>query len=329
MPSSLYAGALLALAVVAVPRAALAAGAPAGLQIDNTAQVNYTVGATTVTEPSNTVRIVVAEVVDVAVTLQSPTTSVSPGATGQVLVYRVTNTGNGSEAFRLTMDNVLGGDDFDPVAAVPAIYLDSDNSNSLTAADTPYTPGSNDPTLAADAFATVLVVNSIPAPLANGARGFSLLRAASLTGTGTPGTVFPGQGTAGTDALVGTTGGDGEATGQYLVADLRITATKSATVVDPFGGARAVPRAQVTYQVVVTPTGTGNATGVVFTDAIPASTTYLPASLKLNGNPLTDDGADADAGSFQTLPSRAVRVALGNLTQASGPQTITFVVTID
>jgi uncharacterized repeat protein (TIGR01451 family) len=85
----------------------------------------------------------------------------------------------------------------------------------------------------------------------------------------------------------------------------------------------------VTYQVVVTPTGTGNATGVVFTDAIPASTTYLPASLKLNGNPLTDDGADADAGSFQTLPSRAVRVALGNLTQASGPQTITFVVTID
>jgi hypothetical protein len=67
----------------------------------------------------------------------------------------------------------------------------------------------------------------------------------------------------------------------------------------------------------------------VFNDAIPTRTTYVPASLRLNGAPLTDDAADADAGSLQTAPSRAVRVALGTLTQSSGPQTITFDVTID
>ena len=329
MSRSLLTGAALLVAALAVSRPAAAAGSPAGLPIDNTAQVAYTLGAASLTESSNTVRIVVAEVVDVTVTLQSPTVTVAPGAVNQVLVYRVTNTGNGGESFRLTLDNVVGGDDFDPVAAVPAIYFDTDASGTLTPADTPYTPGGNDPSLAADAFATVLVVNSIPTPLANGSRGNSLLRAASLTGTGAPGTVFPGQGAAGTDALVGTTGGDGEASGQYLVADLRLTAVKSATVLDPFGGARAVPGARITYQVVVTPTGTGTAAAVVFTDPIPANTTYVPASLALNGSALTDSDADADGGSYQASPTRAVRAVLGDLTQASGPQTLTFAVTID
>ncbi|MCU0759804.1 MAG: hypothetical protein MUF07_11510 [Steroidobacteraceae bacterium] len=328
MSRLLLAGAGLALVTLLSSRLALAAGAPAGLPIDNTAQVAYTIGTATVTEPSNTVRIVVAEVLDVTVTLQSPALTVSPGASNQALVYRVTNTGNGSEPIRLTVENVIGGDQFDPVAAVPAIYFDTDGSGSFTPADTPYAAGSNDPLLAADASTTVLVVNSIPTGLADGARGLSQLRAAALTGTGAPGTVFAGQGAAGTDALAGTTGGDGDATGEYRVADLRLAAVKSATVLDPFGGARPVPRAQVTYQVVVTPTGSGSATGVVFTDPIPPSTTYVPASLRLNGAPLSD-AADADAGSYLATPTRLVRVALGDLTQSSGPQTITFVVTID
>jgi uncharacterized repeat protein (TIGR01451 family) len=329
MPRSLLAAAVLALAGSFAALPALAAGAPAGSQIDNTAQVNYTLGTASVTEASNTVRIVVAEIVDVVVTLQSPGVTVSPGASGQVLVYRVTNTGNGLEPFRLTLDSALGGDEFDPVPASPALYLDSDASGTLTPADLPYVPGSNDPSLAADAFTTVLVVNAIPTPLANGSRGFSLLRAASLTGTGAPGTAFAGQGTAGTDAVLGTSGGDGEATGQYLVADLQIAAVKSAVVLDPGGGTRPVPGARITYQVVVTPTGAGTATAVAFSDAIPANTTYVPASLQLNGAPLSDDAADADAGSYQTTPSRAVSVALGTLSQSSGPQTITFAVTID
>ena len=159
-------------------------------------------------------------------TLQSGDVTVAPGATQQVVVVRVTNTGNGNEAFRLALDSALAGDNFDPTPSAPAIYVDTDGSGTLTGADTPYVAGSNDPTLTADSFVTVLLVNDIGTPLANGARGFTRLTAESRTGIGAPGTVFAGQGTAGTDAVIGTTGGDSFATGTYLVADITVVANK-------------------------------------------------------------------------------------------------------
>ncbi|MEZ5460021.1 MAG: hypothetical protein R3E65_12210 [Steroidobacteraceae bacterium] len=312
-----------------VSQPAAAVGVVAGTEIQNTAQVSYTIGSTPVTTSSNTVAVTVAEVLDVVVTLQSATTTVSPGATNQVLVYRVTNTGNSSEGFQLTLNSVLGGDEFDPVPATPAIYFDTDGSGTLTPADTPYTPGANDPVLLQDTFVTVLVVNDIPTGLANGARGLSQLEADALTGTGAPGTVFAGQGANGTDAVVGTTGADGDATGQYVVADITLTAVKTSTVTDAFGGSRPIPGAQIRYQVVVTATGTGTAAGASFRDPIPTNTTFVPGSITLNGNAVTDSTADADAGGYTTSPVPAVQVALGDLTQASGPQTLVFDVTID
>jgi uncharacterized repeat protein (TIGR01451 family) len=90
-----------------------------------------------------------------------------------------------------------------------------------------------------------------------------------------------------------------------------------------------VPGARIRYQVVVTATGTGTATGASFRDPIPANTTFVPGSITLNGNPITDSTADADAGGYATSPAAAVQVALGDLTQASGPQTLVFDVTIN
>lgn len=305
-----------------------AAGALAGVDIQNTAQVNYTVGTTPATATSNTVSLRVAEILDVVVTLQSGVVTVSPAAANQVLVFRVTNTGNGSEGFLLALNSVLGGDDFDPVPAAPAVYFDTDGNGVLSAADTPYVAGSNDPVLAPDGFVTMLVVNNIPGGLANGARGLSRLGAQSRTGSGAPGTSFAGQGTGGTDAVVGTTGAAATRNGEYLVADVAIAAVKSATVLDQFGGARPIPGARITYQVVVTATGSGTANGAVFADLIPANTQYVAGSLKLNGNALSD-AADADSGNFIASPAAQVRVALGNLTQANGPQTVVFAVTIN
>jgi len=305
-----------------------AVGVAAGTSIDNTAQVTYSIGATSTTATSNTVSVTVAEILDVVVTLQTPSVSVAGGATQQELVYRVTNTGNGPEAFSLVMTSVLGSDEFDPVPSSPAIYFDTDASGDLSPGDTPYVIGTNDPDLNADAFVTVLVVNNIPAAVVDGNRGLSRLTAAARTGTGTPGTNYAGQGVAGTDAVVGTTGADGEATGQYLVSGIAVNAVKSQTVVDQFGGARPVPGARVNYSIAVSATGTGTATGAVFSDNIPANTTYVPGTLKLNGTALTD-GTDVDAGDFSTTPAARVRVTLGNLTQASGSQTIEFAVTIN
>src|SRR6185295_9957992 len=226
---------------------ARAVGVAAGTNIDNTAQVTYSVGAVSATATSNTTSVTVAEILDAVVTLQTPSVPVVPGALQQEMVYRLTNAGNGPETFQLQMTSTLGGDDFDPTAAVPSIYFDSDGSGDLSAGDVPYSPGNNDPVLAADAFVTVLVVNDIPAGVIDGNRGFSRLTATSRTGSGAPGTTFAGQGANGTDAVVGTTGGDGEATGQYLVASIALNAVKSQAVVDQFGGSRPIPGARINY----------------------------------------------------------------------------------
>lgn len=307
---------------------ASAAGVPAGTVINNTAQVAFSVGSVTSTTNSNTVSVTVGEILDVVVTLQTPTVSVSAGDTQQEIVYRVTNAGNGPETFRLVMNSVLTGDDFDPAAATPSIYFDTDASGDLSPGDTAYVVGTNDPVLNADAFVTVLVVNDIPGTVTDGNRGFSRLTADARTGTGTPGTTFAGQGAGGTDAVVGTTGADGDATGQYLVAGVAVNAVKSQVVVDQFGGARPVPGARINYSVVISATGTGTALNPVFSDNVPANTTYVPGTLRLNAAALTDN-ADADAGDYLATPTARVRVALGNLTQASGSQTITFAVTIN
>jgi uncharacterized repeat protein (TIGR01451 family) len=174
----------------------------------------------------------------------------------------------------------------------------------------------------------VLVVNNIPAGLSDGTRGRSQLHAAARTGTGAPGTVFAGQGTGGVDAMAGTSGGQAQIYGEYLVGAVNVSAVKSQTVTNAFGSAEPVPGATIAYHVVVTATGSGTAAGAAFRDAIPANTTYVAGSLKRNGAALTD-AADADTGAYVATPAPAVTVALGDLTQAGGAQTIEFAVTIN
>jgi uncharacterized repeat protein (TIGR01451 family) len=305
-----------------------AIGTAAGTDIQNTATVTYSVSGTAASTTSNTTSVVVAEIVDVAIALQSPTATVTPGATGEALVFLVTNTGNGTEIFALAGDSVLVGDDFDPVPGAPFIYIDTDGSGDLSPADAPYVAGANDPVLDADASVRVIVANDVPATVVSGNRGRSALAATAATGSGAPGTAFAGQGTGGVDAVVGTSGGTATVFGEYLIDGVLVTAVKSQTVSDPLGGTRPVPGATIVYQIVVAAAGTGSATGAAFTDAIPASTTYVPGSLSLNGSALTD-GIDADPGRFDAPPTPGVAVALGDLTAAAGPQTIVFHVTID
>jgi uncharacterized repeat protein (TIGR01451 family) len=307
---------------------ARAVGAPAGTVINNTAEVTYAVGTVSTTTTSNVVSVTVAEILDVVVTAQTPTVAVDAGETQREVLYRITNTGNGTETFLLTMTSVVAGDQFDPVPATPSIYFDTDGSGDLSPGDTPYSAGGNDPVLGDDDFVNVLVVNDIPAGVADTNVGITRLTAASRTGTGVAGTVYAAAGDGGVDAVVGTTGADGEATSEYVVSDVNMSATKAQTVVDQFGGAAPVPGARINYSIVVNVTGSGSADNAVFTDQIPANTTYVAGSLQLNGAALSD-AADADAGEYAAAAPARVRVALGSLTTASGPQTVTFAVTIN
>lgn len=319
---------IIACALTITSGTAVAAGAPVGTVIENTATVNFDLAGTPTTVVTNTTTITVVERIDVVVTLQSPQILVAASDTNQALLFTVTNTGNGSESFSLVLDNAIAGDDFDPVAAVPEIYFDTDGSGDLTPADVAYTPGLNDPVLAADAAIDIFLVNDIPAAVVNGNLGRSELTATSLTGSGAPGTVFASQGDGGVDAVVGSTGGSASEQGEYLVSDVQVSFVKSQLVADPFGGTDPVPGATITYSVVLDIVGTGTATASVFRDAIPIFSTYVPNSITLNGLSLTD-AIDADAGELEIAVVPTVVVRLGDLSLASGTQTVVFQVTID
>ncbi len=314
------------LCVLSAPAAAV--GTAVGTVIENTAVVNYDLSGTPLTIQSNTTTLAVAERINVTVTLQSPQTPVAPGDAARALLFTVTNTGNGSETFQLAIDSLIAGDDFDPTPAVPGIYFDTDGSGDFNAGDQPYTPGSNDPDLLADESISVFLVNDIPSGLANGLTGRSELTATSATGTGAPGTVFAGQGDGGVNAVIGSTGGEAEDTGEYLVSDVQVSVTKAQLVNDPFGGNEAVPGATLTYTIVVNVNSIGTATASIVRDAIPPFTTYVPNSITLNGSALSDL-ADTDEGEFDTSGAPSVVVRLGDLTQALGAQTVEFQVVID
>lgn len=309
-------------------RETCAVGTPAGTTVVNQAQVSFTIGGTPATAQSNASTLLVGEVLDVNVTLQGARVSVVAGETLRTLLFVVTNLGNGTEVMPLAVDNLIAGDDFDPQSSSPAIFFDSDASGDLSAADIAYAAGGNDPNLAPDGAIALLLVNDIPAGVSDGQLGRSRLSARAATGTGAPGTTFAGLGTSGTDAVAGASGAQANATGEYIVGDVQVALVKSATVTDPAGGAQPVPGARIDYQILVNVSGSGTARAFNIDDAIPANTTYLAGSLRLNGTALTD-AADADGGEFQAGAAPRVRIALGDLTPAAGARTVAFTVTIN
>jgi len=304
---------------------ARAAGTPAGTIINNSATATYDLpsgGQDIVT--SNIVSLTVDELLDVSVaSTDGGDVSVAPGATGQVLTFRVTNAGNGSEAFALTALDNVGGDDFDPSAS--AIVIDSSGNGVYDPGiDIVYVPGANDPVLAPDGSVLIFVLSDIPAGATNAQRGRVDLVAVAATGSGAPGTSFAGQGQGGGDAVVGATGADAEDDGFYAVAAASVSFVKSATVVDPFGGATRVPGSIITYQLVATVSGSGSLVNVRIADAIPAGSTFQSGSITLEAGTLSD-AADADAGEFT---GTGIAVRLGNVA-AGGTRTVTFQVAID
>jgi uncharacterized repeat protein (TIGR01451 family) len=307
---------------------ALAAGTPAGTVIDNVAEVSFDLSGTPITLQSNSASITVVERVDVVVALQSGQVLVTAGDVDRSLLFTVTNTGNGTEEFSLSILSVLAGDDFDPTPGVPPIFFDTDGSGDFTAGDVAYAPGSNDPVLAADASVDILLVNDIPGIALNGQLGRSELTASSTTGTGNPGDPFPGQGDGGVDAILGTSGGTAVQFGEYLVSDVQMNVVKSVAISDQFGNQDPIPGATLTYTVTIEVVNGGTATAAAFSDAIPAGTTYTANTITLN-TVLQTDATDADDGEFDTTVTPTVVVRLGDLMQTDGIQTVEFQVTID
>jgi uncharacterized repeat protein (TIGR01451 family) len=306
----------------------VADGTAAGTIIENTASVDFDMGGTSFSLDTNTTSFAVAERIEVIVTLANSQLVVSANDMNQALLFTVTNTGNGTESFNLSMDSVISGDDFDPIPAVPGIYFDTDGSGDFNTGDVAYDPGVNDPNLAADASVDVLVINHIPSDVTNGQIGRSELTATSNTGTGVPGTVYANSGDNNVDAIIGNGEGDDVDTGEYFVENIVVSVQKSQLVVDPSGGNEPVQGATLTYTITVEVASAGVATASAIRDAIPPYSTYVPNSILLNGA-LISDATDGDAGEYDTSVTPSVVVRLGDLIQGDGPQTVVFQVTID
>jgi uncharacterized repeat protein (TIGR01451 family) len=315
--------AAIASASIAAMPAAHAAGTLAGTDIENIATASYDTAGGTVDIPSNTVTIKVDELLDVTVSSSDPgDKATAPGANANVLTYQITNTGNGSEAYSLTADVARTGDDFNPV--FQQIVLDTNNNGVYDAGvDTVYVPGANDPVLAPDASIKVFIITNTPATPVNGNRAEVGLLAVSRTGTGAPGTSFAGQGQGGGNAVVGNTGADAEASGFLIVEAATISLTKSAVILNPFGGTAPVPGAIVTYKIVATVSGAGSLANVVITDPIPTGTVFQAASIVYETVAQTD-AADSDQSNFN---GTRVSAAIGTL-NAGETRTMTFKVKI-
>jgi uncharacterized repeat protein (TIGR01451 family) len=327
---------LLAGLILSLPAQILAAPlTPAGTKISNTASISYEIGTIPLTKDSNPVDIDVGELLDLTLSWQdTPNVLVKPGDAAKMLTFRLTNTGNYEESFLLTLDNgVTVGDNFDPIAPT-AIYLDSDGSLDYTVGDTLYDATTNRPTLNADDFINIFVFNAIPdvpgAP-ADGETAISRLTATAATGSGSPGDDFPNAGGSGTVvAVVGLSGGSATDDGVYEVSLLELEITKSATVTDLFGGSQPLPGSTISYTIGVVITGSGTATNITVTDALPTTVTYTPGTLKLDAA-LLNSAVDLDAGEIVEPPPGSgiyvVTVRLGDITGAA-THAVTFDVTI-
>lgn len=312
-----------AMAVAAVcPSVAAAAGVAAGSSIENTATATYSVGAATETVDSNTVSILVDELLDVTVS-SLDAGNVALGSSGAVLSFEIGNTGNGPEAFDVTVDAARTGDDFDP--AVVEIAYDSNGNDSYDAGvDTVIAAGGSTPSIDADGTLRVFVITQLAGSPGDGDTADVRLTAAATTGSGSPGSVFAGQGEGGGDAVVGAGTAEDFDDGTLAAALSAVSLVKSALIADPFGGAEAVPGARVTYTLVASVAGSASVDGLTVADPIPAGTTYDANSLTLESAALTDAAGD-DAGEADAA---GISVDLGTLS-AGASRTIRFSVTID
>lgn len=315
---------------VVTPGKSHALGAPAGATITNLATLSYHMGGPAL-QQSATANFQIDELIDLDLaSLDLAPVSVLPGESDVPIAFRLTNTGNGTETFELTIDNLLVGNDFNPLPGTPVeIYLDDGDENFDDALDTAYTLGVNDPALVADANQVIFVLNDIPAAINAGVTGSSQLTAKSTTGSGAAWTVLAANtGDGNTTAILGNSGGLAQDSGSYQATGLHLDLNKSYTIIDPDGTNDPVPGAVITYRIQANVIGVGTLSNIFVTDLVPANTTYVAESMKLNSNTLTDAPAD-DAGDFDITDANTITVSLGDMSAASPSQTIEFQVSID
>ena len=320
---------------------AVAEGTSAGTTITNTATIDFRVGGVDQTEVVASDTFDVDRKVNLIVTrVSGPAVSVSPGQTGAVIVFDVTNLSNDTIDMALSVIQ-SGADNFDADNVV--IYLD-DGDGVFDGGDTATTMIDE---LPEDQTARVFVVSDIALSATNGQDADLLLSATAHAGTtpGSLGAVLTSSAGPDTDSvqtvLADSAGTDDvaydgiyNAQGSYTVSAASLTVTKASRVLsDPVNATtnpKAIPGATIEYCVAVrNGSGTATATNIVVTDVIPADLTFDGTyGIRVDG---TVDGAGAcvdDGVAGGTFATGTVTAPLGDVV-ADQTRTVYFRATIN
>ena len=283
---------------------------PAGTDVENTFTLTYDVGGVAQPpidtslpgDPNGPTLFTVDRLIDLTVASLGDNT-VAPGATDEELVFSVTNEGNDTQAYLLTLFEETGDDidTDDPVGAEIVYYIDDGDGVFDPVADGPaivYDPtatGFLPPELGQDEVLFVVVTQDIPAAAVDGNRADLTLVADTLEpqtslNAGTPVTADTDGNDIIGDAenvLADDTGtarelaneGDHSATGTYIVAAADVEALKTVTIHREDGldcgiipglatGGYAIPGACVEYVITVENSGSSAATDIVINDVL-------------------------------------------------------------
>ena len=284
------------LAIAAGTSQALALGTPAGTNITNQATVNY---ADSNGNPLVTLSNIVTTTVSQVASLTVDPDNAASAAPGDIVYYAhdVSNLGNGDDTIDLTAVSSNGW--------TTALFLDADGSNTFTVGDVLLTDTDGD--LVVDTG--LMTANQVVEILAR-----------VTVPVGTPNATVDAMTVTGTSTF--NVGVSDIATDTTTINAPDMSVVKS---VLPIGNQP--PGATLTYSILVTNNGAGNATSVVLTDPIPANTTYVAGSITLGGVGKTDIALD-DEGDFNVTTLGAVTVSVGVLVPG-GSATVTFQVTIN
>lgn len=288
-----------------LPTAVLAQGTAAGSLISNVATVTYEMNGISLNAISNTAVDQIDQLLDLQVVWSDVSNvAVAEGDSAKALTFTLANLGNGTDQFALT---TAPAPTSDFAITSPQIYRDT-NGNGVF--DISLDQIISNVTLAADEVATLFVVGDIPTGTSPAnAVSKNLFTVRSLTGgSGVAGTIYAGAGIDGSSAVDGVRGGVDETIGVFQVNSIGVLLVQSSTT----AGADLWTGSIVTYTLEVSFVGEGVVDNLIVNDPIPAGTTYVAGSLKLDEGSLSD-AVDADKGSFD---GQQISVDFGTVSQS-------------
>jgi uncharacterized repeat protein (TIGR01451 family) len=280
--------------------------------VENTFTLNYEVNGAEQPEITNgdtPTTFLVDRVIDLTVESIGGDTTVVSGQERATTTFTLTNDGNGTQAYDLSVVNVVAGDDFEPTTptAPPVITYTVDGGDGTVFT---YDPADNTtfPVLDSDDSITITVAQDIPAGQDDGDEGQIILVADTLDSTAfTPETADDGvndllasenvliDGTSTAEENAGE--GDDSAVGTYVVAEANVSGAKTVSIFSedgsgcatipgtaPTGVQYSIPGACVEYRITVANNDTRAATAIAVSDTLPEELEFVSAALETGGD---------------------------------------------